>query len=143
MLTLRMKKIIFVFSALSICILALFQISKYSFISSYTSIEFIIALVAVIFLFIGLYLNRKNKNVKKLQSEEIDWKTVKKLGISNREYEVLVEISKGYSNKEIGEHLFVSESTIKTHVSNLLVKLEAKRRTEALRRAKELHIIVG
>ncbi|WP_185782349.1 response regulator transcription factor [Croceivirga lutea] len=138
-----MKKIIFVFSALSICILALFQISKYSFISSYTSIEFIIALVAVIFLFIGLYLNRKNKNVKKLQSEEIDWKTVKKLGISNREYEVLVEISKGYSNKEIGEHLFVSESTIKTHVSNLLVKLEAKRRTEALRRAKELHIIVG
>lgn len=138
-----MKKIIFVFSALSICILALFQISKYSFISSYTSIEFIIALVAVIFLFIGLYLNRKNKNVKNLQSEEIDWKTVKKLGISNREYEVLVEISKGYSNKEIGEHLFVSESTIKTHVSNLLVKLEAKRRTEALRRAKELHIIVG
>ena len=44
-------------------------------------------------------------------------------------------------NKEIAEKLFLSESTIKTHVSNLLVKLNAKRRTQAIQIAKEHQII--
>ncbi len=47
----------------------------------------------------------------------------------------------GLSNKEIGEKLFISESTIKTHVSNLLVKLNAKQRTQAIKIAKELRVI--
>ena len=136
-----MKKTIFVFSALTISILALFQLSKYSFVSGNTSIELIITVVAVVFLVIGLYINRKSGLAEKTPSEEIDWEAIKKLGISDREYEVLVEISKGHSNKEIGEHLFVSESTIKTHVSNLLMKLDAKRRTEAIKKAKDLQII--
>lgn len=136
-----MKKTVFVFSTLIISILALFQLSKYAFVSGDTSIEIIIAVVAVVFLAIGLYINKKSGSVEKTSSEEINWNVIKQLGISDREYEVLVEISKGYSNKEIGEHLFVSESTIKTHVSNLLVKLGAKRRTEALKKAKELQII--
>ncbi|WP_318312157.1 response regulator transcription factor [Flagellimonas crocea] len=63
------------------------------------------------------------------------------MGISKREYEVLVQISKGFSNKEIADVLFLSESTIKTHVSNLLVKLDSKRRTQAIQKAKDLHIL--
>ena len=54
---------------------------------------------------------------------------------------ILKAISEGLSNKEIGEKLFVSESTVKTHVSNLLVKLDAKRRTQAVQKAKAYHII--
>jgi len=54
---------------------------------------------------------------------------------------VFQAISEGLSNKEIANKLFLSESTIKTHVSNLLVKLNAKRRTQALQIAKDFQII--
>ncbi|RNC91990.1 MAG: DNA-binding response regulator [Allomuricauda sp.] len=136
-----MKKTILVFSALIIALLILFQLGKYSFIAGDTSIEFLIASIALVFLVIGFYLNRKNSKNLVLDGEGLDIDKIKELGISEREYEVLVEISKGLSNKEIGEKLFVSESTVKTHVSNLLVKLDAKRRTQALQRAKKLRII--
>lgn len=108
-----------------------------------TSIEVLIAGVAVVFLFIGLYINKKRANSLLTKPTEVDPTKIKQLGISDREYQVLLEISKGLSNKEIGEKLYVSESTVKTHVSNLLVKLNAKRRTQAIQRAKELHIISG
>ena len=121
--------------------LAAFQLGKYSFIAGDTSIEFLIATIALVFLIIGFYLNKKNSKNTASENEGLDSGKIKELGISEREYEVLVEIAKGLSNKEIGEKLFVSESTVKTHVSNLLVKLDAKRRTQALQRAKELRII--
>lgn len=70
-----------------------------------------------------------------------DIEDFKKLGISNREYQVLQEIAHGLSNQEIAEKLFISESTVKTHVSNLLLKLDAKRRTQALTNAKKMGII--
>lgn len=118
----------------------LFQLGKYSFLSGNVSVEMIIAAIALVFLGIGLFINR-NRNKKLYDADEVDLQKLKQLGISNREYEVLIELSKGLSNKEIGEKLHVSESTIKTHVSNLLVKLNAKRRTQAIQIAKELSII--
>ena len=118
----------------------LFQLGKYSFLSGNVSVEMIIAAIALVFLGIGLFINR-NRNKKLYRADEVDLQKLKQLGISNREYEVLIELSKGLSNKEIGEKLHVSESTIKTHVSNLLVKLNAKRRTQAIQIAKELSII--
>ena len=47
----------------------------------------------------------------------------------------------GHSNLEISQQLFISESTVKSHVSSLLQKLKAKRRTQAVQNAKELQII--
>ena len=136
-----MKKTIFVFSALIVALLALFQLGKYSYLSGDISIEVAIAVVAIIFFIIGIYINRKTLAKKPTTSPTIDSKKINELGISNREYEVLVHISKGMSNKEIAEELFISESTIKTHVSNLLVKLDAKRRTQAIQKAKDLEIL--
>jgi DNA-binding NarL/FixJ family response regulator len=63
------------------------------------------------------------------------------LGISPRELEVLHEIAAGHSNKEIAARLHVSPNTVKTHVARLLEKLGAKRRTDALRRARELDLV--
>lgn len=63
------------------------------------------------------------------------------LGISQREREVLEEIVAGRSNKEIAARLNVSPNTVKTHVARLFEKLGAKRRTEAIRRARELGIV--
>ncbi|TDI71362.1 MAG: winged helix-turn-helix transcriptional regulator, partial [Bacteroidetes bacterium] len=108
------------------------------------NIEFMIAGIALIFFLIGIYLNKKSLQKKNIldTSGKIDDKKISELGISNREYEILVEISEGLSNKEIAEKLFVSESTVKTHISNLYVKLDAKRRTQAIQRAKDMNLIL-
>lgn len=105
------------------------------------SFEIVIAIVAVVFFVIGIYLNKRSLHKKISADGKIDLKKVDALDLSKREYEVLKEISLGLSNKEIGDKLFLSESTIKTHVSNVLVKLDAKRRTQAVQIAKEMHII--
>lgn len=51
--------------------------------------------------------------------------------LTPREKEVLIEIAKGKSNKEIAASLFITEKTVKTHVSNLLAKLQLQDRTQA------------
>lgn len=51
--------------------------------------------------------------------------------LTNREKDVLMEIARGKSNKEIATSLFITEKTVKTHVSNILAKLELADRTQA------------
>ncbi|SFE53140.1 two component transcriptional regulator, LuxR family [Paenibacillus algorifonticola] len=51
-------------------------------------------------------------------------------GLTEREKEVLLLIAEGRSNKEIGEELHISIKTVKTHVSNLLMKCELEDRTQ-------------
>jgi DNA-binding NarL/FixJ family response regulator len=136
-----MRKTILVFGLLILGLLLLFQLSKYAVISGDLDSEFAIAIIAIVFFIVGVYLNKKSLQKKSIASKVINHQKIKELDISKREYEVLLGISEGLSNKEIGEKLFVSESTIKTHVSNLLSKLNAKRRTQALQIAKHFHII--
>jgi ATP/maltotriose-dependent transcriptional regulator MalT len=66
---------------------------------------------------------------------------LQELGITRRELEILELISKGMSNREIAEKLFVSENTVKTHSSRIFDKLRAKRRTQAVQIGKELGLI--
>lgn len=136
-----MKKTILIFAILVFVLLMLFQLSKYSIISGNIKIEIIISIIAIVFFIIGVYLNKRSLHDKKSIAKEINYHKIKELEISNREYEVLKAISEGLSNKEIANRLYVTESTIKTHVSNLLIKLNAKRRTQALQIAQELNII--
>ena len=51
--------------------------------------------------------------------------------LTKRELEVLFFLNKGYSNAKIGEELFVSEGTVKKHISNILGKLGLENRMEA------------
>jgi len=136
-----MKKTIIVFGLLVFALLLLFQISQYSLLSGDITIEVIIAVVAIVFFLVGIYLNKKSLHQPKKVTSSIDFQKIEELQISKREYEVLKAIASGLSNKEIATQLYVSESTIKTHVSNLLVKLNAKRRTQALQIAQELQIL--
>lgn len=51
--------------------------------------------------------------------------------LTPREKEVLAELTKGKSNREIASALFVTEKTVKTHISNIFTKLEVQDRTQA------------
>jgi predicted ATPase/DNA-binding CsgD family transcriptional regulator len=62
-------------------------------------------------------------------------------GLTAREVEVLRLVRDGHSNREIGEHLFVSERTAQTHVQHILAKLEVNTRAAAAARAVELNIV--
>jgi DNA-binding NarL/FixJ family response regulator len=62
--------------------------------------------------------------------------------LTEREGEVLKLMAKGLSNAEIGEGLFVSPQTVKTHVGNLLAKMQARDRTQAVIFAYESGFIV-
>ena len=53
-------------------------------------------------------------------------------GLTTRELEILRLMVSGESNPDIAERLFVSRSTVKFHVSNILMKLGATSRTEAV-----------
>ena len=63
------------------------------------------------------------------------------LGISPREFTVLGELAAGRSNKEIAQRLNVSPNTVKTHVAQVYEKLGARRRTDAINKARALGIV--
>jgi DNA-binding CsgD family transcriptional regulator len=137
-----MKKIVVKFGLLSVALLLLFQLGKYSLFVSNWSDELRFSLFGVVFLAFGYAMSRVLIAEKKESSErKVDQNTIDKLGISKREYEVLEQVAAGLSNQEIAAKLFISESTVKTHVSNLLVKLDAKRRTQAITKAKAQGIL--
>src|SRR5262249_7480457 len=72
---------------------------------------------------------------------ELDPQAPGRIGISERELEVLEHLAAGRSNKEIALRLEVSPNTVKTHVAKLFEKLGARRRTQAILRARELGVL--
>jgi LuxR family maltose regulon positive regulatory protein len=61
--------------------------------------------------------------------------------LSGREVEVLQLVATGLTNHEVGARLFISEKTVKTHLSNILSKLDAANRTHAVERARHLGLL--
>ena len=61
--------------------------------------------------------------------------------LSEREMEVLQLVAAGASNKEIADQLFIAVTTVKKHISNMLVKLDTPNRTQAAARARELGLL--
>jgi len=70
-----------------------------------------------------------------------DPRAIARLGLSTRELEVLQGMAEGLSNQEIAGRLFVSLNTIKTHSSRIFEKLDVRRRTQAVERARRLKLI--
>lgn len=117
------------------------------------SLEIYIGGIALIFTGLGIWLARKlsKPKIKTLIVEKevyrnsrdfiLNEKEIVNLGLSKRELEVLQLMSEGLSNQEIAAKLFVSLSTIKTHSTNLFEKLDVKRRTQAIEKAKRLSLI--
>ncbi len=116
------------------------------------AIDIYVGLIAVFFIGLGVWMATQLAGKKVVIIEEevsittsfesnIDENELKKLNLSSREYEVLQLLTKGYSNASIAESLFLSVSTVKTHVSNVLLKMNVKSRTQAIEKSKRLKII--
>jgi DNA-binding CsgD family transcriptional regulator len=124
------------------------------------STEIYITGIAIIFTLLGVWLAKKLTGPKRqvikervvVEKEVIvyraapetfspDSEMIGQLGISQREMEVLQLMAKGASNQEIADQLFVSLNTIKTHTSRLFDKLDVRRRTQAIEKAKRLKLI--
>src|SRR5688572_6007451 len=116
-----MKTIVLGFGILIASLLVLFQLAKFSWISASPGPEIRIAIISIVCFGIGIFIYRKYLPARNEPAlpKEIDQKQVDKLGISKREYEILGLINDGLSNQQIADKLFVSENTVKKHVSNL------------------------
>lgn len=148
------NKLILLYSCSLAILLFLLKWLELKFIILNNSLEIYIGAIAFIFTGLGIWLALKLTKPKKetiiIEKEVyvvtpsefvLNEKELNRLEISKRELEVLQLMAKGMSNQEIAESLFVSLNTIKTHSSNLFVKLDVKRRTQAVEKAKQLKII--
>jgi NarL family two-component system response regulator LiaR len=143
-----MWKTILIYGLAMAVLLGLLKYFEYQYLVRDLPLEFYIGVIALLFTTLGVWAGLKltlpkviREVVETNKPFRLDEANLEKLGISRREYEVLELIAAGCSNQEIAEKLFVSTSTVKTHVSNVLAKLDARRRTQAIQRAKELSLI--
>jgi two-component system, NarL family, response regulator LiaR len=138
------KKTIILYGLALAALIFLLKFMEYSLLVHDLSTETYVGVVAVMFtalgIWAGLRLTRRKSN-STYSNFVLNDDELLRLGISKREQEVLELIAQGYSNQEIADKLFVSLNTVKTHVSNLFLKLEVSRRTQAIQKAKNLRLI--
>ena len=126
---------------------------QWKFVILDNSIDIYVGLIAIFFTILGIWISSQLVKSKVetviiekeviINSEEefkINEKELKKLNLSTREYQVLQLLTQGQSNAEIAQNLFLSISTVKTHISNLFVKMDVKSRTQAIEKSKRLKI---
>ena len=129
------------------------------------SVEFYSTIIAAFFLVAGIYIGvtqgiRKHLKVMRPADSSVTVKTVDRHEengrhffegangsvvlpepLSKREQEVLQLIAAGRSNEEIAAELFIAVSTVKTHLIKIYGKLEVRRRTQAIARARQLKLL--
>jgi DNA-binding CsgD family transcriptional regulator len=117
------------------------------------SFEIYIGLTSIIFTALGIWLalTLSKPKIETIVVEKevyvtgrgfiLNTSLISQLELSKRELEVLNLMAQGHSNGEIATKLFVSLSTVKSHNQNLFVKLDVKRRTQAVEKAKRLSLI--
>jgi two-component system, NarL family, response regulator LiaR len=165
-----MKRHVLIFGAVGGLLIATLQYTEYRFIVVEHSVELYGGLVAILFATFGIWLGLRITHPRDTSGREVIRETVvvrevvvpaeapgpfvpgsvpfapnaarqQTLGITARELEILSLIACGFSNREIATQLFVSENTVKTLCSRAFDKLGAARRTQAVRRGKELGLL--
>ena len=139
-----MKRTIFFYGLAMAILIFLLKYLEYRLLVCDLTIEFYVGIVAVMFTILGVWVGVRltRKKVVLVGSKFIlNENELHRLEISKREHEVLELMAQGFSNQEIADKLFLSLNTIKTHSSNLFLKLEVKRRTQAVQKGKELRLI--
>jgi DNA-binding CsgD family transcriptional regulator len=133
-------------------IIALLRLVEYRWLVIQYSVEIYGGIIAAIFAALGVWLGlRLTRSRERVVVREVvvpggqefvrNDSEVEALGLTPRELEMLEFVAGGLSNREIAERAFVSENTVKTHLSRVFDKLGARRRTQAVQRAKQLRLI--
>ena len=138
-------------------LIALLKFLEYRWLLVQHSFEIYGGLVAAVFAALGVWLGHRLTRpaapvvIREVVERKVvvpgpaafvrDDGKVEALGLTPRELEILERIAEGLSNQEIAARLFVSENTVKTHASRVFDKLGAKRRTQAVQRARDLRVI--
>jgi two-component system, NarL family, response regulator LiaR len=159
-----MKRHVLIFGLVGGLLIVILQYTEYRFVVIENSVELYSALVAILFaafgIWLGLRITRRPGSVQEIVRETVVVREVlvpaetresepfapnaaqqQILGITARELEILTLVARGMSNREIATQLFVSENTVKTHCARAFDKLGAARRTQAVRRGKELGLL--
>ncbi len=149
-----MKRTVLYYGIALALLLGFLKYVEYRYVVRDLSIEFYIGIVALFFSGLGVWAGLRWANKHEAAAPKETAKatgiasptpdmeaTLSKLGISRREHEVLCLIAEGHSNQEIADRLFLSLNTVKSHSSNLFSKLDVKRRTQAIQRAKDLGLL--
>jgi NarL family two-component system response regulator LiaR len=148
-----MRKQVLIFGLVGGVLVTLLQWTEFHFLVLEHSVAIYGALIAILFAGAGIWLGTKVLAPRERVVEvavpvaaakadfAVDDAARERLGITRREMEILELVARGLSNREIGETLFVSENTVKTHCSRAFDKLGARRRTEAVQRGKELGLL--
>ena len=136
-----MRKTILLYGlALAIAAFAL-EWLQYKYLARAYATEIYIFLIAVAFTVLGVWAGRRLTERTAPGPFEKNSAALAALGVTGREYEVLTLLAAGCANKEIARRLEVSPNTVKTHLARLYEKLEVRRRTEAVRKARDLALI--
>jgi DNA-binding CsgD family transcriptional regulator len=139
-----------IFGAVAGLLIAGLKFIEYRWLVVAHSVEIYGALVAALFAGVGIWLGLKLTREKIVVKEvpvpaavefSRDEARLAELGLTPRELEMLELMAQGLSNKEIADKVFVSENTVKTHLSRVFDKLGVRRRTQAVQRGKELRLI--
>jgi len=147
-----MRKHVLLYGLLGGVLIAGLKLIEYRWLVVEYRVEIYGGIVAAVFASVGIWLGLKlTRNTETVVVREVmvpapadfvrDQGKLSALGITPRELEVLELIAQGLSNKEIAERAFVSENTVKTHLSRVFDKLGARRRTQAVQLGKELRLI--
>jgi DNA-binding CsgD family transcriptional regulator len=105
------------------------------------STELYLVLLAALFTGVGIWIGMRLRPETPVPPFEMNTRVIQTLGLTKKELQVLNLLSTGSSNKEIASQLFVSTSTIKTHLVHLYQKLNVSRRTQAIEKARRLKIL--
>jgi len=141
-----MKKTILLYGTLLALLVWALKWMEYRYILRDLSLQFYLGLVALLFSGLGVWVGINLLKPKAIIPEQevqitpspiVPEELLRESGISPREYEVLQLMAVGLSNQEIANRLFISLNTVKTHISNLYLKLDVQRRTQAIQKAKE------
>ncbi|MBE1299812.1 MAG: DNA-binding response regulator [Alteromonadaceae bacterium] len=103
--------------------------------------ESYIIILATLFAGIGVWLGIQLAKPHKHNNGKVNQQAIAQLQLTERELEVLTHLANGLSNQEIAEAMYLSVSTVKTHLHKTFQKLSVTSRTQAISKAKSLKVI--
>ncbi len=119
----------------------LLQWLEYQYLLRAFSREIYIGLIGTLFAAGGVWVGWKLTARPSASAFEPNTQALASLGLTGQEVRVLEQLAAGRSNKEIAQVLGLSPNTVKTHIANLFAKLEVRRRTQAIGKARDLRLI--